>query len=185
MLLSAIPLDSDGNAIHGLFVTWETSDRSVVWVNKGGMMTAGNVGKAYITARAGQKKRDLKVTVVAGAANSNGSQTSSPDVGRAIRTGIRPGADSVSRSGWSGRGGSVERTRLHAHRTRLVAPAMPQSGRDPDSLYTANNAVGTPLEKRRRARRCPRQQRKAQKTPAAQTFSSACRSQILQGADWM
>jgi RHS repeat-associated protein len=156
MLLSAIPLDSDGNAIHGLFVTWETSDQSVVWVNKSGMMTAGNVGKAFITASAGQKKRNFKVTVAAATSNS---QASSAGV-----------AYSVKRSTRSEQRGAVERTRLHAHRKGLVASAVPQSGRDPDSLYTANNAVGTPPGKTKPGAKVPAAATQGSENPGSSNF---------------
>src|ERR1051325_4139515 len=44
--LSAIPLDTDGNAIQGLSAQWESSAKDVVFVRKNGEAVAGKTGGA-------------------------------------------------------------------------------------------------------------------------------------------
>src|SRR5712692_3368018 len=48
MLLSAIPLDANGNAIHGLAAEWESSNPQVVSVTNRGEAVAGIPGIAQI-----------------------------------------------------------------------------------------------------------------------------------------
>lgn len=45
-------------------IVWNTTKKSVATVNSEGVVTAGNVGKAKITAKVGKKKYVCKVTVV-------------------------------------------------------------------------------------------------------------------------
>ena len=59
----AIPLDKDGNAIHGLSAEWSTSDRMVVFITKSGMAIAGKPGIARLTAQAGNKRESVTVNV--------------------------------------------------------------------------------------------------------------------------
>jgi hypothetical protein len=61
--LPVIPLDSDGNALHGLKPQYQTSDSKVVGVLPDGRLVAGNPGRAQVTVRAGSLQRNFEVTV--------------------------------------------------------------------------------------------------------------------------
>src|SRR6266536_1268663 len=52
--LAAIPADSEGMAIHGLGVIWESSNNQVVSVRQTGLVIAGSPGTAILTARVGR-----------------------------------------------------------------------------------------------------------------------------------
>ncbi len=62
-IAGAIPLDKDGNAVHGLAAEWTTSDRMVVFINKSGMAVAGKPGTAKLTAQAGNKRESITINV--------------------------------------------------------------------------------------------------------------------------
>ncbi|MEK6280518.1 MAG: RHS repeat-associated core domain-containing protein [Acidobacteriota bacterium] len=64
LVFAAIPLDSEGNAIHGLRAEWASSDPSVLAITDDGEALAGKPGKASLTASAGSKKEKVAVTVV-------------------------------------------------------------------------------------------------------------------------
>jgi hypothetical protein len=64
MVFAAIPLDSEGHALHGLAVQWESSDQQVIFVKPDGQAVAGLPGRAHLTATAGNKKEKVWVTVV-------------------------------------------------------------------------------------------------------------------------
>src|ERR1700730_12712023 len=48
-ILMAIPLDQDGNPIHGLVSGWESSDKNIIAITRDGRAVAGNPGKAKLT----------------------------------------------------------------------------------------------------------------------------------------
>ncbi len=54
MLFAAIPTDSGGTAIHGLRAEWESSDKQVVFISKGGQAIAGRPGNVTLTAKVGE-----------------------------------------------------------------------------------------------------------------------------------
>jgi hypothetical protein len=64
LLFAAIPVDVDGSAIHGLISEWESSDAEVVSITSDGQATAGKLGTAQLTAKAGNKQATVKVTVI-------------------------------------------------------------------------------------------------------------------------
>ena len=133
-ILMAIPLDKDGDPIHGLLAEWESSDKNTISITKDGRAVAGNSGKAKLTARAGQKQVSLQVTVTEPAKvqpNSAVGETKTTDSLRAAKE-----------------------ARRHKHHPRFVSPT-PQEGQSsgfgyrlPDSeatsLYWAQNDVGAP-----------------------------------------
>jgi len=61
--LAAIPADSEGMAIHGLGVIWESSNNQVVSVRQTGLVIAGSPGTAILTARVGRAARLLLLTI--------------------------------------------------------------------------------------------------------------------------
>jgi RHS repeat-associated protein len=63
MILSAIPLDHDGNAVQGLAAEWESSNAEVVSITKDGQAIASKLGAARLTVSAGPKKETVRVTV--------------------------------------------------------------------------------------------------------------------------
>jgi len=65
-LVGAVPMDKDGNAIHGLTVEWSTSDKQVVFVTRSGKAVAGHAGVAHLTAQAGNKRESVKINVYDG-----------------------------------------------------------------------------------------------------------------------
>src|SRR6266545_446330 len=71
--LAAIPLDSNGNAIHGLAAEWESNNSGVVSISKNGEMVAVLAGQAVATVRAGTKTSVIRVTVVQRIARLNES----------------------------------------------------------------------------------------------------------------
>jgi hypothetical protein len=79
-ILMAIPLDKDGNAIHGLLAEWESSDKNIIAITKEGRAVAGNPGKARLTVGAGQKKVSVKVSVI------EAREQPKAIVGRAVNT---------------------------------------------------------------------------------------------------
>lgn len=46
-MLSAIPIDGEGETVHGLHAEWESSNREVIYVNKDGEAIAGKPGSQY------------------------------------------------------------------------------------------------------------------------------------------
>jgi RHS repeat-associated protein len=158
MLFTAIPLDRDGNAIHGLHAEWESSDKQVIFIKKTGQAIAGKPGRATLTAKAGQKKETVRVVVVDGTKENFGGKKKQ-DSTRAGRKGasnvsVPNSGSSVSQNGDDGR-------RHHARKTdaAMMATAPPLPMRDPsddplpdnetNSLYQAANAVGTPPGRKR------------------------------------
>jgi hypothetical protein len=65
MIFAAIPVDQDGNAIHGLKAEWESSEPKVISITNNGEVVALNIGSATITATVGDKQQTVKVTVIA------------------------------------------------------------------------------------------------------------------------
>jgi RHS repeat-associated protein len=151
MLFSAIPLDSQGNTIHGLDVEWESSDRQVIFIRKDGQAIAGKPGNAKISARVGSAKESVGVTVVEGSKEDFGgkkkenSRRPERKIARNLAGAVRP--QLVTKA---------NRKQYRAHSTsnpsRLVNPAMllrdpmedPLPDEETGSLYQPNNNVGLP-----------------------------------------
>lgn len=94
-LLTAIPLDREGDAIQGLEAVWETSDPKVVSVTPDGQAVGVSPGTARLGASAGHKKESVRVTVTRGAGEKfggkKGALNSSAQAkrGKASRSGAR------------------------------------------------------------------------------------------------
>jgi RHS repeat-associated protein len=157
MSFAAIPIDSDGVALQGLSVEWESSDTQIVFVGKDGQAVAGRTGTAVITARAGKTTASTSVTVVEATKENYGGKKN-VDSSRQTKTGLVKFADkdravaqkfrTKSQSSVSG-GLSKRATFAHA----VVAPRMlllrpPSEDPLPDdetsSLYQPANNVGMP-----------------------------------------
>ncbi len=131
LAFSAIPLDDSKAAVHGLQVSWESSDRKTIFVKRDGEAVAGSPGAAQVRARAGNKQEIIQVTVVP--ASSEGSDT--------IADARQPGAAKPA--------SSDQRLTRFAHRTAKPAaaplqdpPVLPSG--DVASLFERRNAVGAP-----------------------------------------
>ena len=147
LVLSAIPLDQDGNTIHGLRPTWESSDKQVIFIRPNGKATAGKPGEATITARAGNKHGSLRVTVIEGTKEKFGGKKK-VDSTRSPEAIVRSGNALVAQRG------SANKKRAHAV-SKLMKPAgvMPfirNPNEDPlpdnetSSLYQPSNLIGSP-----------------------------------------
>jgi len=62
-MFSAVPLDQDGNTIHGLKADWESSDPLVLSIDIDGEAIAKKVGSSTITATIASKKEKVKINV--------------------------------------------------------------------------------------------------------------------------
>src|ERR1051325_7925672 len=131
--LSAIPLDTDGNAIQGLSAQWESSAKDVVFGRKNGEAGAGKTGAATLIAVAGNKQATIHVRVVEG--------TKEPFGGKKIID--------------SRRNAPVAQNRRRPKRAHVVTPFMRDPNDDPlpdnetSSLYQPNNLIGTPPGKKK------------------------------------
>lgn len=158
MIMTAIPLDAEENAVHGLVAEW-TSDRpEVVSITTEGEALAVGLGDATLSAQAGQKIDFLKVTVIAstGKFGDNKQSDSVPATAAAARQ-HRP--VKFLNAVWSPADREAARPRLSrlrsssSARPRFVRAAMPlrQDNYDdplPDSqsetLYQPTNEIGAP-----------------------------------------
>ena len=61
--LTATPKDANGNPLSGRVVTWSSNNTSVATVDAGGLVTAGAVGSAMITATSEGKSGTASITV--------------------------------------------------------------------------------------------------------------------------
>jgi RHS repeat-associated protein len=127
--IGAVPIDKDGNAVHGLAVEWSTSNKEVVSVTRDGKAIAGSAGSARLIARAGHKQETVKINVY------DNSQNTSQETASSSRK-------------RSGKGGLL--ARWGKGKTDFAHPVMPTAPDDrlPDSetntLYQPANKVGKP-----------------------------------------
>jgi hypothetical protein len=63
--LSAVPIDSRGNAIQGLHVSWASSNREVVRLTSEDEVVGATPGNASLTVRVGGVTRTVQVRVIA------------------------------------------------------------------------------------------------------------------------
>jgi len=64
MVFSAVPLDQDGNTIHGLKADWNSSDSDVLSIDVDGEILAKKIGSTIVTATIANKKDKIRVNVV-------------------------------------------------------------------------------------------------------------------------
>jgi hypothetical protein len=154
-LFTATPLDQEGQAIHGLQATWESSNKQVIFVRKNGEAIAGKPGETVVTAHAGSKLSTVRVTVVAGTNERFGGKKKADST-----RGPKQTAALTDNSNTQASARTTSR-RKRAHTTRNgranASPFVPFL-RDPNddplpdnetsSLYQPNNLVGlTPGKK--------------------------------------
>lgn len=60
MMFSAIPIDSGGTPVHGLSAEWESSNRSVVAIQKSGAAVAHEPGNAILTANDNRRAQPVR-----------------------------------------------------------------------------------------------------------------------------
>lgn len=155
MLISAIPVDADGNAVQGLTASWQSTNKQVVFVRKTGEVLAGKVGTATLVATAGTKRVTVRVRVVDGSKEPFGGKkpvdskrSSQGEVGATIRNASNLVAKDRSKQ-----------ERAHATNNMSSAARMLPFMRDPSddplpdnetsSLYQTNNLIGTPPGKKK------------------------------------
>ena len=135
--LSAIPVDTEGNAVQGLVARWESSAKDVVFVRKTGEVVGAKPGVATLKASAGSKQATVRVRVVEG--------TKEPFGGKKR-------IDSKRSSGTVAQNRSRRQRRAH---TTSVMPFIRDPNDDPlpdnetSSLYQPNNLIGTPPGKKK------------------------------------
>lgn len=146
MVFAAIPVDRDARPVHGLQAEWKSSNHLAVAIKKTGQATAGKPGRAILTARAGQLRETIQVTVIAGERFGGiKSDSSRPERRRgSLRQPDLPQGQALK---------PAKVARLHhgpLARSTALLPLRP-ANEDPlpdgetSSLYMVSNAVGSPL----------------------------------------
>ncbi|MGH9905040.1 MAG: hypothetical protein ACRD8U_05570, partial [Pyrinomonadaceae bacterium] len=132
--LVAVPVDGEGNPVHGVAAEWQSLSSQTVIVSRGGEAKALAVGVAPVIATIGQKSVTLLVTV-APRASASGNKRHQSTTARNLAA-RSPGHSRASR----------DRTLLRAHpspHASVVRP--PQFGiEESEQLYDPLNAVGAP-----------------------------------------
>ena len=152
MLLIAIPVDQDGQTIHGLKVKWQSSNKRVFFVRKNGEVLAGLPGEATLTAKVGSKEKTVKVKVVEGTKEPFGGKKRVDSTRKEQLQAINVTGANLSTA--VAQKMAPGRKRAHAI-GKLASPAgMMPFLRDPNddplpdnettSLYEPNNLTGTP-----------------------------------------
>lgn len=152
LIFTAIPLDQEGNTIHGLRPVWRSSDKQVIFIKHNGEAVAGKPGQATVMARIGSKVTGVRVAVVEGAKEPFGGKkkvdsTRTPQA--TVRGSDRLVAQKVN----------AKQKRAHAvskltNRTGVM-PFIRDPNDDPlpdnetSSLYQPNNLIGTPPGKKK------------------------------------
>ncbi len=135
--LSAIPVDTEGNAIQGLAARWETSANDVVFVRQNGEVVGAKPGVATLRASAGSKQATIPVRVVEGTKEPFGGK-------KRIDSTRGPQQQALNRS----------RRQRRAHIARAM-PFIRNPSEDPlpdnetSSLYQPNNLIGNPPGKKK------------------------------------
>jgi hypothetical protein len=187
MLFTAIPTDSEGNAIHGLRATWTSSDQQIVFVNKNGQAVAGKPGKAVLTASAGVSTATVNVNVVASATREQFGGKKTQDSRRNRAKAAQQRSFEIKDNefvNWKRRAtkNSESAARLKHHETS-PASMFPSPTRPPDedplpdnetnSLYEVSNAVGSPPGKRKPGASSPAVATEGTETNGNQNFTFA------------
>jgi len=146
MLFVAIPLDSQEVTIHGLLAEWESNKPEVISVQENGEAVAGVPGTAILTARAGNVKEHVRVTVVEGTSEEFGGKKKEDSRRDGRRVGrVVSGSNDVKIA----RKSDSRKKRAHAL-SPLPAMFLRDINDDPlpdgetGSLFSPGNGVGTP-----------------------------------------
>jgi hypothetical protein len=127
-IAGAVPLDKDGNPIHGLAVEWTTSDKQIIFITADGKAVAGHPGAARLTARAGNKHESVRINVY-----DAGRNNSAATAGEATQS---LNQKAVARS--------LRKKAVFAHVPLPIGPDDPLPDGETDSLYQGRNNVGKP-----------------------------------------
>ena len=150
ILFVAIPLDSQEVTIHGLVGEWESNKPQVVSVQENGEAVAGVPGTAILTARAGNVKEHVRVTVVEGTSEEFGGKKKRDSQRDAQRDGSKSGRVVSGTSDVKiARKSDPRKKRAHA---MPPMPAMflrdinddPLPDGETGSLFSPGNGVGAP-----------------------------------------
>lgn len=152
IVFTAVPLDGDGSAIHGLSAQWESSDKQVVFVKKNGQAVAGKPGMAVVTARAASLTASVRVIVT----NGNGDRFGGKKRQDSVRSNRR-GALEQQKS--TRENVVAQNSRRHHPLDPATTAVSPVPMRDPNddplpdnesnSLYQPANAIGSPPGRQR------------------------------------
>lgn len=173
MNFTAVPLDLDGNAIHGLVAEWASSDREVVFITGDGQAVAGKPGKAKLTASVAHKKEKIDVTVTSGAKLKFGGRKDNRISKRQDNGGAR-----ITNALWSpDKGDALFQTSRRTSRAKLINAAavfndpydLPD-GESP-SMYSPRNIVGTPPGKTTPGAATPATATNGTEMPGSSNFS--------------
>ena len=144
-VFSAVPLDQDGNTIHGLTAAWESTDPQILSITAEGDAVAAKIGSTVVTVTVANKKEKVKVNVgprkkATGSSLINEGEpfVDNGSLTMPEATKRPPGSKGLARISRRGRASM----KSHISSTRF-APVLI----DDDALasrYYASNAVGTP-----------------------------------------
>src|SRR5439155_13743051 len=144
-VFSAVPLDQDGNTIHGLTAAWESTDPQILSITSEGDAVAAKIGSTVVTATVANKKEKVKVNVgprkkPTGSSLTEDSERFLDNMSLTMQDAMQRPLGSNGRRRISRRGRSSMKS--HASSTGLAPMLI-----DDDALasrYYASNAVGTP-----------------------------------------
>lgn len=152
LVFTAVPRDSSGDAIHGLFAEWESSDKQIVFVKKNGQGVAGKPGTAVVTAKSGSLTASVRVTVNNAA---NAERFGGKKKQNTLRSNRRRAADQQK----SNRENVAAQASRRHHAPDVTTAISPVPMRDPNddplpddettSLYQPANAIGSPPGRQR------------------------------------
>ena len=158
MIFSAIPLDREGVPIQGLHAEWESSDKHVATVRKSGEGRARWPGTAVVTAKAGNIRRSINVTVTQATEEFGGKKRENTRRGQIVTGQTSNSVRSVAATKSVGKakrahGAAVARREPSKRAARAPLPQNPPTfdplpDTETNSLYLAVNAVGSPPGKK-------------------------------------
>jgi RHS repeat-associated protein len=147
---TAIPLDAERNTVHGIRLSWRSTDRQVIFVKKNGLAVAGKPGNAVVIARIRNQQASVRVTVIEGTKEPYGGKKKVDST----RSAAEEPAMARNRNKVPGlRYPISQRKRAHAGKWGSrpgVIPFIRNPSEDPlpdnetSSLYQTDNLIGTP-----------------------------------------
>jgi RHS repeat-associated protein len=151
MWFSAIPLDDQESAVHGLIAEWQSNNPRVVSVAENGEAVAGVPGTAILTASAGRARKNVRVTVVEGSGEPFGGKKK-VDSRRATRNSAAAVSPPNSQQPKLAKKSEARRERSHSLSRPVRSVAMflrdplddPLPDGETGSLFFPNNSVGQP-----------------------------------------
>jgi RHS repeat-associated protein len=144
-LFTAIPLDAEGDAVHGLRAEWESADPNILTVAKDGQAIARQLGTAILTASVGLKKEKIQVTVVPRMSSRGTEQVGRVDGAKRNNprsASLSPAVFTASRV----KERKAERLEFRAHAVAAMFQSQQQElpNSELGSIYQVGNATGSP-----------------------------------------